>query len=81
MLAASVWVETVGERHVRAVILGEDGARRIDEVLRLDLASLVGVERGGVELDVQWLVPIGRIDARPAAATCRDPGSVRHGGA
>ena len=38
MLAAAVWIQTVGEPEIRAVVLREDGAGMVDVELRQDVA-------------------------------------------
>src|SRR4051812_6466796 len=72
MGAAAIRVDALAETDVRAVVVGDDRAAGVDQVLRLDLAQrflefLVAFEMLEVIVDPHALEAVRRVDGRAAA--------------
>ena len=69
VLAAPVGIQAEAEAHVGAVVLGQDGLRRVHEEPRgLAVAEVLVVRFEGVGLEVQRLEAVGRVVGCGAAA-------------
>lgn len=75
MLAAAVGIQAVTKFEIGAVVLADDGLRRVDEKLRLDAAKffeelLIAVEMGVIGHRGDRDEPVRRLSCAAAAVRC-----------